>query len=61
MMMKKQKVLDTVKELPNEFELDQLVEKLLFIEKVEKGLEQVKNGETISHDEMKKMVGKWQK
>ena len=59
--MKKAKVLETVKDLPNEFELDQLVEKLLFIEKVEKGLEQVKRGRTVSHDDVKKMANKWRK
>jgi len=59
--MKKAKVLETVNDLPNEFELDQLVEKLLFIEKVEKGLEQAKRGEVFGHDEIKKMADGWRK
>jgi len=59
--MTKEKVIDSIKELPEQFELDVLLEKLLFIEKVEKGLEQAKNGEVVSHEEVKKMVDKWRK
>lgn len=59
--MTKEIVIDAINELPKEFELDLLVEKLLFIEKVEKGLKQVKNGETVSHEEVKKMVDGWRK
>jgi hypothetical protein len=59
--MTKEKVIDSIKELPEQFDLDLLLEKLLFIEKVEKGLEQAKNGEVVSHDEVKKMVDKWRK
>lgn len=59
--MTKEIVIDTVKDLPQEFDLDILVEKLLFIEKVEKGLKQVKSGETVSHEEVKKMVDGWRK
>jgi len=52
--MKKEQVIDSIKELPEEFDLDLLLEKLLFIEKVEKGLRQVKKGEVVSHEEVKK-------
>jgi len=37
------------------------MERLLFVEKVEKGLEQIKNGEVSSHEDVKKMVDKWRK
>ena len=39
--MNKDKVMDTVNELPQNFELDELMEKLIFIEKAESGLQQV--------------------
>jgi hypothetical protein len=54
--MTKERVIDSIKDLPEQFELDVLLEKLLFIEKVEKGLEQARNGEVLTHDEVKKMV-----
>ncbi|MEO8770741.1 MAG: hypothetical protein ABI402_11665 [Ferruginibacter sp.] len=42
--MKKDKVIDTANEFPSEFELDDLIEKLVFVEKIEKGLKQLKKG-----------------
>ncbi len=47
--MRREKVIEAVNDLPKEFDLDKLFEKLLFIEKVEKGLRQAKQGKTIPH------------
>lgn len=57
--MKREKVIEAVKELPQEFDLDELIERLLFVEKVEQGLQQLKDGKTIDHDQVKEMVKKW--
>ncbi len=47
-MLTQEKVLKTMKELPKEFNLDDLVDRLIFVEKVEKGLAQSLNGEVFS-------------
>jgi hypothetical protein len=47
--MRKQTVLDIVTRLPEEFHLEELLNELVFIEKVEKGIAQVNNGQIISH------------
>ena len=57
--MKRDKVMDTVKEFPKEFELEDLFEKLVFVEKVEKGLIQLKKGKTVTHQKVKEIVKKW--
>lgn len=57
--MKRDKVMETVKEFPAEFDLEELIEKLVFVEKVEKGLEQVTQGKTIPHDQVKEITKKW--
>ena len=57
--MRRDKAINTVKELPQEFELEDLLEKLVFIEKVENGLEQLNNGQTISNTEVKDITKKW--
>ncbi len=57
--MKRDKAIETIKELPNEFDLDDLIERLVFVEKVEKGLKQLDEGKTIPHDEVKKITKKW--
>lgn len=42
MRAKSLKIKKTIKELPDEFDIDELLERLVFIEKVEKGLAQAK-------------------
>jgi hypothetical protein len=55
--MKKNKVIDTVKGLPEEFELDEMLEKLIFIEKVDLG--QAEEGKVITHEKVKEIVKQW--
>ena len=57
--MKREKVIDTVNDLPQEFELEELLEKLVFVEKVENGLKQIETGQVITHDSLKEMAKKW--
>jgi len=57
--MKKEDVIEAMRELPQNFELENLLEKLVFIEKVEKGLVQLEQGITISHDVVKEMSKQW--
>ncbi len=60
--MDRQTAIETVNDLPKNFPLDELLERLIFIDKVEKGLAQAEKGEVISH---KKVVEhfkkKWKK
>jgi hypothetical protein len=57
--MRRAKAINTIKDFPSEFELDTLLEKLVFIDKVEKGLKQAKEGKTTSHQKVKELVKKW--
>lgn len=57
--MKREKVIDAVKELPQEFELEELVETLIFVEKVEQGLNQLEEGKTVEHAQVKELAKKW--
>ncbi len=57
--MKKNKVLETVQLMPEDFNLDELIEKLVFIEKVEQGIKQGEEGKVVSHEQVKEMVKKW--
>lgn len=54
--MKRDKAIEVVKEFPQDFKLDDLIERLVFLEKVEKGLKQVEKGQTIPHDKVKEMT-----
>jgi hypothetical protein len=57
--MNRNKALDTVLEMPQEFEVEDLITKLLFIQSVEEGLEQSKLGNVISFEEAKQKLSKW--
>lgn len=57
--MKREKVMETVKELPHEFDLEELIERLVFVEKVEKGLQQIGEGKTVPHEQVKEISKKW--
>lgn len=45
-----------IREMPQEFDVDELIERLLFIEKVKEGLKQIDNGQKIPLVEVKKIV-----
>jgi hypothetical protein len=59
--MNKEKAIATINEMPQDFDLEILMEKLVFIEKVEKGLEQLNSGNTIAYEEVKQRVKQWSK
>lgn len=57
--MTKDVVIKTLKEFPESFTLDELIEKLIFKQKVQTGLEQSNQEKTFSTDEAKKQLHKW--
>ncbi len=58
-MLTKDKVIERVKKLPKEFSLDELIEELVVVEKIEKGLEQSAKNEVISDEDLDKEIDKW--
>ena len=58
-MIKKEKVEETLKLLPDEFSVDELLDRLLVIEKIERGLEASEKGNVYSVDEAKEKLKKW--
>lgn len=59
--MKKTTVINTLAEFPKEFLLEDLLERLIILEKIEVGVKEAKEGKVISHEDAKKMIAKWQK
>jgi hypothetical protein len=57
--MKKETVIEALKKLPQDFELEKLLEKLVFMEKVENGLLQLEQENTIPHEEVIKISKQW--
>jgi hypothetical protein len=60
--MRKQTAINTINEFPKEFNLEELLERLVFIEKVEHGIVQAKNGKTTGHNKVvESFRKKWSK
>jgi len=58
-MISKSILLNELKSLPDEFEAADLIEKVIFIKKVKKGLKQSDEGLVYSNNEAKKRLSKW--
>lgn len=58
-MLTKEKTLEIVQSLPDEFSLNELVERLILLSKIEFALQQVENGQVVSTAEARQMLSKW--
>jgi predicted transcriptional regulator len=55
----KQKVMDSIEKLPQDASLDDIIERIYFIHKIEVGLKQSQQGDVIHHEEVLKRIEKW--
>jgi len=60
-MISKAALIKHLDQFPDEISIDELIDKLVFIEKLEKRVAQSKANDTISNEEMKEEMNKWQK
>lgn len=58
-MLTKELVNSQIKGMPEEFTLDELIERLLIVEKVNLGLQEIEEGKTISEDDLDQKMAKW--
>jgi predicted transcriptional regulator len=58
-MLTKEKVKRTIDRLPDSFTVDQVVEELVVLDKIEKGLKEVEEGKVYSTQQVKDQLKKW--
>lgn len=58
-MISKEKLISQIESFPSELSIDELIDKLIFIDKLEERIQQSAKGETISEDELKKEMNEW--
>ena len=58
-MITKAKLKEQIEKLPDSFTIDELVESLVFVEKVESGLEDSKNNKKISEQDLEDKMKAW--
>jgi len=60
-MLTKNKIISSLNNLPERFTIDEFIDYLLFVEKVETGIKQSQEGKTYTKKEAKEKLGKWLK
>ncbi|HET8858980.1 hypothetical protein [Marivirga sp.] len=58
-MLTKEAVEKSIKNLHDSFTIDELIEQLIFIEKLEEGIKQSNEEKTVSTEDVRKMIDKW--
>jgi len=58
-MLTKTNVIESLKVLPDNFTIDELLDHLVFVQKVEDGLKDSEQNNTINSEEAKKRLNKW--
>jgi predicted transcriptional regulator len=56
-MNTKQRILNALDDLPDDASIEDAIERLYVLAKVEKGFSQLDAGESLDHNEMKRRVG----
>ena len=51
-MLTREKVIKSIQDLPDSFTIDDLIDRLIFVEKVEQGLKQSAEGKVVPHEEL---------
>ena len=60
-MNEKEKAIIAIRSLPDNASLKDVIERLYFLTKIEKGIEQADSEKTMTHAEVRKRVAKWLK
>jgi predicted transcriptional regulator len=58
-MTTKEKVVQAVQSLPEDASIEDAMERLFLLAKIERGLQQADAGQLIPHDEVKERMAKW--
>ena len=58
-MLTKKRVQRSIENLPDSFSIDQLIEQLIFTEKIEEGIKQSEEGKIITNEDVRKIIDKW--
>ena len=58
-MSTKETVMKSIQELPDDATIEDIIEHLYFVWKIERRLEQADSGDTISHEEARERMKQW--
>lgn len=57
--MDRQALVSTIEKMPDEVSAEDVIEKVLFLQSLERGLAEADRGELLSESDLKSRLGKW--
>lgn len=60
-MLNKKQVISTIKDMPDTFDTTQLFDRILLLNKIEEGRQQIKEGKIYTTEQARKKLKKWLK
>lgn len=60
-MINKKQLLETINRLPNKFSAEEIINRIILMQKIEIGLEQSKAGKVLTESDARKKLKKWLK
>jgi len=61
MSIAKEEAIDLIRRMPEDASTGQILEELYFKEQVERGLKDIAEGRTTTHDELRERIAQWRK
>ena len=58
-MIVKEPLIETIKQLPPEFSVDEVIDKIFLLENIEKGLQQSQKGKVTRDEDLDKKLPEW--
>lgn len=58
-MLNREKVIETIKKLPENFPIDELIERVIILDKIETGLNQSANDQVTPDEKLDEKLPKW--
>jgi len=60
-VLTKEQMLKAIQDLPDDASVDEAVDRLYFLEKIERGIAEADAGRTVSHEEALRRLSRWLK
>lgn len=58
-MLTKSQLKETIEQFPEQFSLDEFIDRIILVDKINRGNQQSEKKETLSEDEVDKEMAKW--
>lgn len=58
-MVNKTSIIDSLKDLPESFSAEELINRIILLDKIDEGLKQAQEGKSINDEEIEEQLAKW--